>query len=71
MFVEYLINFEIFILTNRVFLKIQYFPSQKSIFNTSENNIIIVKASKVEVAQHFFVVNFHHLSNFFQNIILC
>jgi hypothetical protein len=53
-------------------LKIQYFPSQKNIFNTSENKIIIVKATKVEGAQQFFCGEFSPFVEFFSkhNIML-
>jgi hypothetical protein len=53
---QILINFEIFISTNIIFLKIQYFPSQFYLrkklcekLNISENNIISIEAGKVVV----------------------
>jgi hypothetical protein len=55
MFVKWLINFESSISTNRIFLNIQYFLSQKKIppkktlenLNIPENNIICVEVAKV------------------------
>jgi len=56
MSVEWLINFEIFISTNGIFLNIHYFPSQHFFdleemifenFNIYENNIISVELAKV------------------------
>jgi hypothetical protein len=44
------ITFEIFISTNKIFLKIQYFPSQFFLGEKliiSENNIISIEAAKV------------------------
>jgi hypothetical protein len=55
MCIEQLINFEIFISTNGIFLNIRYFPSQYFFdleeiifenFNISENNIVSVKLAK-------------------------
>jgi hypothetical protein len=44
-----LINFEIFISTNKIFLKIQYFPSQIFLFVMLKwNYIISVEDAKVE-----------------------
>jgi hypothetical protein len=48
-----IINFEIFISENKIFLNIQYFPPQKKIFDflknfkISENNLISVQAAKI------------------------
>jgi len=56
MFVEQLIKFEIFISNNKIFLKINYFPSQIFVFwekkkiNISENNIISVASLKLPTA---------------------
>jgi len=56
MSVKYLINFEIFISKNEIFLNIHYYPSQYffdleeiifEIFNISESNIISVELAKV------------------------
>jgi hypothetical protein len=53
MFVELSINFEIFILTTKLFLNIAYFPLdkfEKEFFenlNNCKNNIISVKATKI------------------------
>ncbi len=56
MCVKWLINFEIFISTNGIFLNIHYFPSQHFLiwkkwfmknFNFYENNIISVELAKV------------------------
>jgi hypothetical protein len=60
-YLEYLLNFEIFILTNQIFVKIQYFFASHILllkvfknFNFFENNIISVKAAKVVVGYFLF-----------------
>jgi hypothetical protein len=51
-FVVYLINFEIFISTNRIFLKIQYFPSQNLVIKIFwEENFNFPQNISVKVAK--------------------